>query len=170
METTTSTRFSITALLPEHYAAVQEIYTLGIATENATFELQAPEWEQWDANHLPNCRLVALHEERVAGWAALTPVSGRCVYRGVAEVSVYIHPDYKGRGLGKQLLQQLVKGSEEVGIWTLQAGIFPENTASVKLHEQCGFRLIGIRERVGQLNGRWRDVCLLERRSKTIGI
>ncbi|GAA4442155.1 GNAT family N-acetyltransferase [Pontibacter saemangeumensis] len=157
-------------MLPAHYAQVREIYNLGIATNNATFEREAPAWEEWDHSHMQSCRLVLLVEGRVAGWAALTPVSGRCVYRGVAEDSVYVHPDFKGRGFGKLLLRTLVEASEQEGIWTLQAGIFRENHASIRLHEACGFRLVGVRERIGQLHGQWRDTVLMERRSNKIGI
>ncbi|GAB3530439.1 GNAT family N-acetyltransferase [Pontibacter brevis] len=155
---------------PEHYPQVKEIYERGIATRHATFETKAPEWEEWDARHLPGCRLVALADGGVAGWAALTPVSGRCVYSGVAEDSVYIHPGFRGRGIGKLLLSKLVELSEQQGIWTLQAGIFKENEASIKLHEQCGFRKVGYREKLGQMYGEWRDVYLLERRSTTVGV
>ncbi|QCR24444.1 GNAT family N-acetyltransferase [Pontibacter sp. SGAir0037] len=161
---------TLAAMLPEHYGQVKEIYALGIATNNATLETNAPEWPEWDAKHLAACRLVALQEEQVVGWAALTPVSGRCVYSGVAEVSVYVHPASKGRGIGKMLLSKLVEESEEEGFWTLQAGIFKENEASIQLHQKCGFRLIGVRERLGQLHGQWRDICLLERRSSKVGL
>ena len=157
-------------MLPAHYAQVREIYNLGIATNNATFETQAPGWEEWDHSHMKSCRLVLLVEDRVTGWAALTPVSGRCVYRGVAEDSVYVHPDFTGRGFGKLLLGKLVEASEQEGIWTLQAGIFRENEASIRLHEQCGFRLVGVRERIGQMHGQWRDTVLMERRSNKTGI
>ncbi|WP_162053771.1 GNAT family N-acetyltransferase [Pontibacter pamirensis] len=160
----------LTEMQPKHYPQVKEIYEWGIATRHATFETKAPEWEAWDAKHLPNCRLVALTEDGVAGWTALTPVSGRCVYSGVAEESVYVHPDFRGRGIGKLLLSELVELSEEQGFWTLQAGIFKENEASIKLHEQCGFRVVGYREKLGQMHGEWRDVYLLERRSKIVGI
>lgn len=160
----------IVPMLPEHYGQVREIYALGIATLQATFETDAPAWETWDSKHLASCRLVLLAAGRIAGWAALTPVSGRCVYRGVAEDSVYVHPDFKGQGLGKLLLHRLVIASEQEGIWTMQASIFRENTASLRLHKGCGFRLVGVRERIGQLNGQWRDTCLLERRSNKVGI
>jgi L-amino acid N-acyltransferase YncA len=170
MQITAEKTTELTPMLPEHYGQVKEIYELGIATGNATLETKAPDWEEWDAKHLSGCRLVALVEGKVAGWAALTPVSGRCVYSGVAEDSIYIHPDYKGRGLGKLLLNRLVALSEKEGIWTLQAGILNENKASIKLHGQCGFKVVGIRERLGQLHGQWRDVCLMERRSTIVGV
>ncbi len=153
------------------WTAVSQIYADGIATGNATFETAVPTWEIWDSGHLPNSRFVARTEAGdVVGWAALSPVSSRCVYAGVAEVSVYVAASAWGQGVGKRLLQTLVKSSEAEGIWTLQAGIFPENEASVKLHERCGFRVVGRRERLGQQNGRWRDVLFLERRSQTVGI
>ena len=152
------------------WTAVSQIYADGIATGNATFETDIPTWEQWDSGHLPNGRFTAHSEAgEIIGWAALSPVSGRCVYAGVAEVSVYVAPAAWGQGVGKRLLQTLVERSEADGIWTLQAGIFPENEASVKLHERCGFRVVGRREKLGQQYGRWRDVLFLERRSQTVG-
>jgi phosphinothricin acetyltransferase len=159
----------IRSLTPQDWLAVREIYVQGIASGNATFELEAPEWEAWDAAHLPSCRLVADEAGRVLGWAALSPVSGRCVYAGVAEVSVYVAAQSRGSGIGKQLLQALVVDSERNGIWTLQAGIFPENEASLAVHQACGFRIVGRREKLGQMNGQWRDVLLLERRSPVAG-
>lgn len=157
-------------LKPEDWPAVRAIYEAGIATGQATFETVAPAWESWDAAHRADCRLVARRDGQVIGWAALSPVSGRCVYGGVAEVSVYVDPAWKGRGIGKTLLQALVTASEEAGLWTLQASIFPENVASVRLHHACGFRTVGTRERLGQQHGRWRDVVLLERRSTVVGV
>jgi L-amino acid N-acyltransferase YncA len=153
------------------WPAVREIYEAGIASRNATFETAAPAWEQWDAGHLPGHRLVAVLEPDggVVGWAALSPVSDRCAYAGVAENSVYVHAARQGQGIGRALLEALVDGAEAAGIWTVQTGIFPENAASVALHERCGFRIVGRRERLGRLDGRWRDVLLLERRSPTIG-
>jgi len=160
----------ISPLLPEHWAAVKAIYENGLATGNASFQTSAPDWEEWDAAHLKHSRLVATKDNTVLGWAALTPVSGRCVYAGVAEVSVYIDAASRGQGIGKALLQALITESENNGLWTLQAGIFPENIASVQLHEKSGFRHLGIREKIGQHNGIWRDTVLLERRSKAVGI
>ena len=155
---------------PEHWPQVRAIYLEGIATGNATFEQSAPEWDNWDAGHLAKPRLVARAESGdILGWAALSPVSGRCVYAGVAEVSVYIAEHARGRGVGRQLLERLVDESEAAGVWTLQAGIFPENAASVSLHASTGFRVVGTRERIGQMNGRWRDVLLMERRSLVVG-
>jgi L-amino acid N-acyltransferase YncA len=161
---------SIEKMNPAHWPEVRAVYEEGLATGEATFETEAPDWERWDASHLGVCRLVALADGvRVAGWAALSPVSARKVYAGVAEVSVYVGADFRGRGLGRALLSTLVRESESEGIWTLQAGIFPENVASVALHKACGFREVGRRERVGRLRGLWRDTMLLERRSQTVG-
>jgi L-amino acid N-acyltransferase YncA len=175
-------KYPILPMPPELWPAVREIYREGIATGNATFETELPDWEKWDAGHRKDCRLVALapFEEDselivplenliVLGWAALSPVSARRVYAGVAEVSVYVAAAARGRGVGKALLQALEQESEANGIWTLQAGIFPENTASIALHQSCGFQKVGVRSRIGQLSGTWRDVLLLERRSAIIG-
>lgn len=150
--------------------SVLAIYAEGIATGNATFETAVPAWDTWDRTHRPECRLVARSNGRVVGWAALSPVSGRRVYAGVAEVSIYVAAAARGQGIGKMLLTALVEASEAAGIWTLQAGIFPENEVSIAIHKACGFREVGIRERPGQLHGRWRDVVLLERRSRIVGI
>ena len=162
-------KLSIQPMLPRDWPQVRAIYLEGIATGNATFAQTAPEWQTWDAEHLAAARLVARAEDRLVGWAALSRVSGRCVYAGVAEVSIYIAEQARGRGVGRQVLDRLVIESEAAGIWTLQAGIFPENAASIALHERAGFRLVGRRERLGQMNGRWRDVVLLERRSRMVG-
>jgi L-amino acid N-acyltransferase YncA len=162
--------FTIEFMTPADWSAVRAIYEEGIATGHATFETTAPEWEKWDSGHRPECRLVARRNNDVLGWAALSPVSGRCVYAGVAEVSVYVAAAARGLGVGKTLLQTLIDAAEQAGIWTLQAGIFPENTASMALHRACGFREVGRRERLGQMNGVWRDVALLERRSKVVGV
>lgn len=159
----------IVPLLPEHWPAVRAIYAEGIATGHATFETEVPEWEVWNAKCLSEGRLIALVDGSVAGWAALMPVSTRRVYAGVAEESVYVGAAYRGRGVGRRLLEQLIAESETLGIWTLQAGIFPENAASVRLHEACGFRIVGLRHRLGRMDGRWRDVLLLERRSAVVG-
>jgi phosphinothricin acetyltransferase len=155
---------------PNDWPAVRRVYEEGIATGDATFESSAPSWEQWDAGHLAVGRLVAEFDGKVVGWAALSGVSDRCVYAGVAEVSVYVAESARGRGIGRQLLQALIEASETAGIWTLQAGIFPENTASIAIHARSGFREIGRRERLGRLGGRWRDVLLLERRSPRVGV
>jgi L-amino acid N-acyltransferase YncA len=156
-------------MMAADWPRVRAIYDEGIATGDATFQTEAPPWDAWDAGHLPHSRLVACQDGVVLGWAALSPVSARRVYSGVAEVSVYVAAQARGRRVGLALLQRLIGESEEHGIWTLQAGIFPENRASIVLHERCGFRLVGRRERLGQMRGRWRDVLLLERRSITVG-
>jgi L-amino acid N-acyltransferase YncA len=153
---------------PDDWPAVRAIYEAGIATGNATFETTAPDWPAWDATHLPNHRLVAHLDGRVVGWTALAPVSDRCAYAGVVEDSIYVAPDAQGRGVGRALLAAVVTSAEQAGIWTVQTGIFPENETSVRLHQACGFRVVGVRERLGQLHGRWRDVLLLERRSPVI--
>ena len=164
-------KISIQNLQADDFSAVARIYAEGIETGNATFSKDVPTWANWDKDHLPNCRFVALNTEgSVVGWAALTPVSGRCVYAGVAELSVYVAASARGFGVGRQLLARLIEASEAAGFWTLQAGIFPENIGSVRLHEAAGFRLVGHRERVGQMDGRWRDTLLFERRSATIGV
>jgi phosphinothricin acetyltransferase len=161
---------NITALLSEHWPAVKTIYEQGIATGQATFQTSAPTWEEWNTSHLDHSRLVALEDEEVIGWAALTPVSGRCVYAGVAEVSIYIAPAHRGKKIGEILLKALVDSSEKHNIWTLQAGLFSENPASLKIHENSGFRIVGYREKIGRQNGVWRDTLLLERRSRKVGI
>jgi len=160
----------IAPMTEQDWPAVREIYVQGIATGNATFEQAAPEWKEWSERHLPSCRLVARLESRIVGWAALSPVSSRCVYGGVAEVSVYVADGARGCGVGRQLLDALVNASEQSGIWTLQAGIFPENQASIHLHQQAGFRIVGRRERLGCMNGQWRDIVLMERRSAVVGV
>ena len=148
---------------------VRSIYLEGISTGQATFETEAPTWESWDSSHMPHCRLVARSGENIAGWAALSPVSKRRVYSGVAETSIYVAGSFRGFGIGKALLSALVACSEKHGIWTLQAGILTENDSSLMLHQKCGFREVGRRERIGRLNGTWRDVVLLERRSEIVG-
>jgi phosphinothricin acetyltransferase len=154
----------------EHWPEVLRIYREGIATGNATFEVEAPSWEKWDGSHLPNCRLIAQEESKILGWAALSPVSSRRVYAGVVEVSAYVAKAARGKGIGKSLLSALIESSEDCGVWTLQAGIFPENTASITLHKSLGFREVGRRERIGKMGDAWRDVVLLERRSAKVGI
>ncbi len=154
---------------PADWPAVCAIYEAGIATRNATFETSAPTWERWDSGHLADHRLVAVADDgTVAGWAALSPVSDRCAYAGVAENSVYVHPGHRGAGVGRALLSALVAAADGAGLWTVQTGIFPENEASVALHERCGFRIVGRRERIGRLDGEWRDVLFLERRSPAV--
>lgn len=151
-------------LRPGDWPAVRAIYEEGIATGDATFETTAPAWEAWDAGHLEAARLVARIGERVVGWAALSPISGRAVYRGVAEVSVYVAQDARGRRVGAALMEALTAAAAETGIWTLQASVFPENDATLRLHARAGFRVVGRRERIACLHGRWRDTLLLERR------
>jgi L-amino acid N-acyltransferase YncA len=161
---------TIKTMLQEHWEQVKQIYESGIATGIATFETTAPDWEKWNDGHLTFARLVAVENNEVVGWAALSPVSSRCVYGGVAEVSVYVAANHKGKGIGKLLLQNLVIESENNGIWTLQAGIFTDNIVSVKLHEKVGFRVIEYREKIGKLKEAWKDNFILERRSKIVGI
>ena len=155
---------SVEQMRAEHWPAVERIYAEGLATGNASFETETPSWEGFQAGHLPGHLLVALDAGAVVGWAVLSPVSDRCAYQGVAEDSVYVAEPARGRGVGRALLTQLTWRAESAGIWTLQAGIFPENTASIALHHACGFRTVGRRERLGQREGIWRDVLLLERR------
>ena len=146
-----------------------EIYKQGLATNIATFQDDLPQWEEWDKGHLGFCRISVYENNKMLGWAALTPVSSRCVYVGVAEVSVYIAQDERGKGIGKILLNELIKQSEANGIWTLQSSIFSENHSSIKLHEKCGFRMVGYREKIGKKNGIWKDNVLMEHRSKNSG-
>jgi L-amino acid N-acyltransferase YncA len=153
---------------PGDWPHVAAIYAAGIATRNATFETEVPSFEEWDAAHLPEHRFVATDGDRVVGWIALTGYSDRCCYSGVADLSVYVDPSAQGRGVGRALLEHLVGDTEGSGIWTLQAGVFPENAASLALHRRCGFRVVGTRERIGRLDGVWRDVVLLERRSPAL--
>jgi phosphinothricin acetyltransferase len=160
---------TIEPLQPAHWPAVREIYREGIETGQATFETAGPTWEIWDKAHRSDCRLIALIENQIVGWAALSPVSKRQVYNGVAEVSIYIAAAARGQGIGKKLMQALVAVSEEAGIWTLQSTVFRENEVSVALHQTFGFRIVGIRERIAQMHGSWRDTVLLERRSKITG-
>ena len=152
---------SVRPLTKSDWSDVLAIYLEGISTGNATFEREAPSWDKWHGSHLPDCRLVATKSGKVVGWAALSPISERCVYSGVAETSIYVAETARRRGVGRALLQRLIEESE-------QAGIFPENRASTALHKSCGFRVVGLRERLGELNGAWRDVFLLERRSKVV--
>lgn len=174
-------QISIGQMTEDHWSAVREIYLEGIRTGNATFETQAPAWDLWDASHLRSCRFVAVAPQgagpapepsarQVLGWAALSAVSSRCVYAGVAEVSVYVAERARGLKIGSALMAALVDASERGGIWTLQAGIFPENAASIDLHKRFGFRIVGRRERIGCMNGRWRDTLLFERRSSIAGL
>ncbi len=152
------------------WKAVATIYAEGIATSIATFETKVPTYSTWNKSHMQNCRIVAIYNKLVIGWAALSPVSSRCVYEGVAEVSIYVASNYRGMGVGKLLMKNLIATSESIGIWTLQSGIFTDNKSSIELHKKAGFRYIGKRERVGKLNGEWKDNLLFEKRSKLIGI
>jgi L-amino acid N-acyltransferase YncA len=174
-------RVPIIPMPPQLWPAVREIYRQGIATGNATFEIELPDWEDWDGKHRKDCRLVAMEpieEEalagfrdiRILGWAALSPISARRAYSGVAEVSVYVDENARGNGVGRSLLQALIAESELNGVWTLQAGIFPENLASIALHKSCAFHKVGVRRRIGKLGEVWRDVVLLERRSSRVGV
>lgn len=162
--------FVIEPMLASDWDTVRAIYLEGIATGNATFETIAPEWAEWDAKHLPNCRLVARANGAVIGWTALSPVSARKVYAGVVEESVYIAASVQGQGVGKALLSAVIAESESVGIWMIQTSIFPENVGSLALHKSCGFREVGYRERIGQMNGVWRSTIFLERRSQVTGM
>jgi len=171
MSTPSATSVRVERMVPADWPMVRAVYLEGIATGNATFETDASSWEAWDGAHSQEPRLVARDATgAILGFAALTPVSGRCIYAGVGDLSVYVTAAARGRGVGRALLQALVAESERAGIWTLQAGIFPENTASLALHRSCGFREVGRRERIGKMNGVWRDVMLLERRSETTGV
>lgn len=163
------TTLAIIPMTEQHWDSVHAIFVQGIATGNATFETAVPSWQEWDARHLRTCRLVGLREGEVLGWAALSPVSIREVYRGVTEVSVYIAERARGQRVGTALLNALIAESERNGIWTLQAGILSENRASIRLHENLGFRIVGTRERIGCLRGRWRNTVLMERRSRVVG-
>jgi L-amino acid N-acyltransferase YncA len=162
--------FSIASLEPEDWPSVRSIYLEGIASGRATFETEAPSWDVWNASHRSAPRLKVSDGSRVIGWAALGPVSRRPAYAGVAEVSIYVSADSQGHGVGTRLLTALVSSSEDAGIWSLQAGIFAITAPSIALHERCGFRIVGIRERIGQLHGTWQDIVLMERRSLRVGL
>jgi phosphinothricin acetyltransferase len=159
----------IEAMTPADWVEVGEVYGEGISTGDATFEADVPSWGEWDASHMNACRFVAREGDTVLGWAALSPVSPRACYRGVAEVSMYVREAARGRGVGRALLDHLVAASESAGIWTLQGSTFPENAASLRLQAACGFRVVGRRERIAQLHGKWRDTVLTERRSCGVG-
>jgi L-amino acid N-acyltransferase YncA len=158
----------IRELREEDWPAVREILEQGIAGKNATFETEAPDWEAWDRSQLGGHRWVAVEHGRIVGWVAAHPVSSRPCYAGVVEHSVYVHDDWQGKGIGRALLERLFEGTEQAGIWTIQTGIFPENEASLALHRKCGFRIVGTQERLGKMDGVWRDVVVLERRSEVI--
>lgn len=161
---------SIRPMNEQDWPNVAEIYRQGIATGKATFQSEIPKYKDWNASHLPNCRFVAVADGKVAGWVALSGVSSRCVYGGVAEVSVYIAENNRKKGIGQKLLEYLIDQSEKAGVWTLQSGIMEDNLASIHLHEKCGFRNVGYRERIGRdISGHWRSTVLMERRSNTVG-
>ena len=161
--------YSIDTMKEADWNQVSDIYLDGIKTGIATFQSDIPSWDEWDKSHIRHCRVVARAGDVILGWAALSPTSSRCVYAGVAEVSIYINKEYKNQGVGKALLSELIIQSEAQGLWTLQSGIIKENLASIELHKKCGFRVLGIREKVGRMNnGEWHDVVLMERRSKLI--
>ncbi|MDF2678348.1 MAG: sortase-like acyltransferase [Bacillota bacterium] len=161
--------YNVEVMKASDWTQVVEIYTEGIKTKIATFQSEAPSWEEWNKGHCESCRLVARAGDTILGWAALSPVSSRCIYAGVAEVSIYIGKQYQGQKVGTALLEKLIELSEGNGYWTLQSGIIKENTSSLNLHKKCGFREIGYRERLGKMdNGKWHDVVLVERRSKLV--
>jgi L-amino acid N-acyltransferase YncA len=160
----------IREMISEDSSRVLEIYKMGIDTHNATFEMDVPFWADWDSNHLKHSRFVYTNNGKILGWVALSPVSSRSAYKGVAEVSIYIDAQMQGRGIGSLLMEKIINSSEEHGIWTLFSSVFPENNATLRLHEKFNFRIIGARERIAQMNGRWRDTIQLERRSKKVGV
>jgi phosphinothricin acetyltransferase len=166
---------SLHPLTKKHWGAVSDIYLKGIRTGNATFESDVPSWDSWAHNHMEEARIIAILDKEIVGWAALSAVSSRCIYAGVAEVSVYVHPDFSGKGYGAFLLNSLIQESEKAGVWMLNASVFPENVASIALHKKCGFREIGYKEGVGKMSfgpyeGKWRNNVLLERRSEIVGV
>lgn len=170
MGTMESIGLDLLSITEENFSEVQQIYALGIASGHATFETTVPGWNTWHAAHLEHSRITVYRDGRMLGWGALSPVSERCVYQGVAEVSVYVHPDAQGQGIGSVILENLIRSSEANGIWSLMSGIFPENKASLQLHRKHGFRIVGVREKIGRMNGTWRDTVLLQRRSTVVGI
>ena len=159
----------ILSINKNHYPDITEIYQQGINTGMATFETSAPSWESWNENKLQHSRLIAFENNEALGWAALSKVSSRCVYEGVAEVSIYIAENHRRKGVGKILMEHLIRESEDNGIWTLQSGMFPENEATIAIHKLFGFRIIGYREKIGKLNGVWKDSVIMERRSTIVG-
>ena len=160
----------ISSMLDEHGPAVLEIYGQGIATRQATFETEVPSWQKFNGKFFKHSRIVAISNDKVVGWAVIAPASVRECYKGVADVSIYVHEAFQGQGIGKLLLPQLITHSESNGIWTLQSLIHVENTSSIHLHELFGFRIVGRRERIGQLHGVWKDIILMERRSVIVGV
>ena len=164
----TASALQVDELTAGDWPAVSAVYADGIATRNATFETEVPAWEAWDSSHLADHRFVALREGEVVGWAAASAVSGRCCYSGVVENSVYVAEAARGQGVGRRLLEELIASTETAGIWTIQAGMFPENEGSIRLHGAVGFEKVGTHKRLGKLDGVWRDVLLLERRSPRV--
>lgn len=162
------TEIAIKKLQLQHWPEVARIYGQGIATGDATFETEIPTWESWNSSHLAEHRFIATSSGKVVGWVAIAPVSERCVYGGVVESSVYVSAEAQGTGVGTSLLECLIESTERAGIWTIQAGMFPENVGSVRLHQRAGFEIVGRRKRLGKLNGEWRDVLLTERRSDAV--
>lgn len=162
--------FVIDEMKSGDWKQVLQIYKEGIETGDATFEKDIPTFDSWISNHISGCSIVARKNDKILGWAALSPTSNRKVYSGVNEVSIYVSEECRGKGIGITLFKKLIDLSEDKGTWTLQAGIFPENKVSIDLHKKCGFRIVGIREKIGEMNGVWRDVVLMERRSKKVGI
>ena len=160
----------IREMTPRDSYKILEIYKMGLETRNATFETNVPSWTDWDLQHLDHSRFVYVENEKILGWIALSPVSTREAYKGVAEISVYIDTNALGKGIGSKLMDKVILSSEENGIWTLNSSVFPENKATLKLHEKNGFRIVGTREKIGRLDGKWRDTVLLERRSRSVGI
>ena len=167
---TGKSNYQIDLMTPDSWPDVARIYLEGIATKQATFETKVPSWNAWDVAHRKDCRLVAKLNNKIVGWVALSNFSSRCVYAGVAEVSIYIDAEFRGQGIGNLLMEALIAASEEEGIWTLLSGIFPENSASIHLHKKYGFMIMGIEERIGKMDDTWRDVVKLQRRSKIAGI
>lgn len=157
-------------LKAKHYKEVKTIFEEGIATKNATFTTEAPEWKEWDAQHIPICRFVAIEKNKVIGWIALLPFSNVPAYKGVAEISIYIAKEARNKGIGKKLMEALIQEAESNFIWMLHAKIFPENIASIALHKHFGFRVVGVFEQIGQLDDQWRNVVLMERRSQIVGL
>jgi len=162
--------FKIEKMKSSDWDQISQIYKEGIDTNNATFETTIPSWSFWISTHISGCSIIACKGDEILGWAALSPTSSRKVYSGVVEVSVYVSEKHHGKGIGKALLKKLIQLSENKGIWTLQAGIFPENEISINLHKKCDFKIVGIREKIGKMNDTWRDVVLMERRSRSVGI